>query len=117
MKKILALLLVAVMCLSFVACGKLDKNDTANYIGVWETENMQLTLNKGGVGEYKMKTSSGSYTIQWEVEDEVLITRISGMGLEYTGSLELNEDASSLTIIQNGFPTYANGETEFLKQP
>lgn len=125
MKKFIAILLTFVMCLSFVACGNsnsdtnsdtLDKNDTANYIGVWETENIRLTINKGGVGEYQFKYDDGGYDLEWEVTDEVLVTRFSGMGFEFKSTLELNDDASVLSVIQNGFPKYIDGETEFVKQ-
>ena len=72
MKKLLALILAAVLALSLVACGggsgagddntpsggnnsepttdELDRNDTSNYVGVWETEHYRLTINRGGVG-------------------------------------------------------------------
>lgn len=125
MKKIIAVFLAVVMCLSLVACGNsnsdtksdtLDKNDNSNYIGVWETENIRLTINKGGVGEYQFKTEDGKYNLEWEVSDEVLITRINFMGTEYKSVLELNDDASLLSIIQNGFPKSIDGETEFAKQ-
>ena len=121
MKKFLSVFLAVVMCLSFVACGKgnsdtLDKNDNSNYIGVWETEHIRLTINKGGVGEYQFKTEDGKYNLEWEVSDEVLITRINFMGTEYKSTLELNDDASVLSIIQNGFPKFIDGETEFVKQ-
>ncbi len=125
MKKLITLFLVVVMCLSFVACGKgnsetnsdtLDKNDNSNYIGVWETENIRLTINKGGIGEYQFKTEDGKYNLEWEVTDEVLVTRISGMGFDFKSTLELNEDASVLSVIQNGFPKFIDGETEFVKQ-
>lgn len=135
MKKMIALLLATVMCLSLVACGEsdsdtittdsktqendvLDKNDTDNYIGVWETEHMRLTINKGGVGEHQILTEGkGAYALEWEVIDEVLVTRISFMGMESKGVFELNKDGSQLSMIQNGFHDYVVDETEFIKQP
>ena len=116
MKKFVAIALVVVMCFSFVACRN-SKNDVDNYIGVWETEHMVLTLNKGGVGEYHLiNNTTGTYSLEWEIVDEVVVTKFIGAGLEYSGTLELNEDATELTIIQNGFPTYVEGETVFVKQ-
>lgn len=115
MKKFIAITLVVIMCLSFVACGN-SKNDVDNYIGVWETENMVLTLNKGGVGEYYLKGNTGKYTLEWEIVDEVVVTKFSSAGLEYTGTLELNDEATELTVVQNGFPAYVEGQTTFIKQ-
>ena len=146
MKRLLALLLAAVMCLSLAACGNrsdsetqpneagntsgakenntLDKNDKENYLGVWETEtdegtkHFRLTLNKGGVGKYENLLNNGEgYDLSWEVTDETLITEISFMGMEHKAVLELDDGASCLNIIQNGFPVYSQTETVFVKQP
>ena len=145
MKKLLALILAAALALSLVACGggsgagdtntpstgnnseptpaetqttdELDKNDTSNYIGVWETERFRLTINKGGVGRYEptYKTTE-SYDLTWDVTDEVLVTQISFFGMEHKAVLELNEDATSLLVVQFGFPVYSEDENVFTKQ-
>lgn len=145
MKKLLALILAAALALSLVACGggsgagdtntpsggnnseptpaetqttdELDKNDTSNYVGVWETDSFRLTINKGGVGRYEptYKTTE-YYDLTWEVTDEVLVTQISFFGMEHKAVLELNEDASSLSVTQFGFPVYSEDEDVFIKQ-
>ena len=95
----------------------MDKNDTANYIGVWETANFRLTITKGGVGRYENLGNSGEYyDLDWDVKDEVLITKISFVGMEHKAVLELNEDASSLVVLQVGFPVYIKDEDTFSKK-
>lgn len=121
MKKIIALLLVAVMCLSLVACGNskaLNKNDTSNYIGVWQSEHFRLTVTKGGVGTYEnLISGTEKYDLEWEVTDEVIVIRISGYaGMEHKAVLELNEDMTSLVTLQNGFPVFVEGEDTFIKK-
>lgn len=134
MKKALSILLVLVICLSLCACGggkdtpaaetptekTMDKNDTANYVGEWETEHFRLTITKGGVGRYEnlMKPDEAKeiYDLNWEVKDEVLITQISFFGIENKAVLELNEDGTVLNVLQMGFPVYIEGETEFTKK-
>ena len=140
MKKILALILAAALAFSLAACGgnnagsapaesepapaesgandELDKNDTSNYIGVWETKGFRLTINKGGVGMYEPTYKDTEvYDLSWEVNDEVLVTQISFFGMEHKAVLELNEDASSLSVVQFGFPVYSEDENVFTKQP
>ena len=139
MKKLLALILAAVLALSLVACGggsgagddntpsgwnnsepttdELDRNDTSNYVGVWETEHYRLTINSGGVGRYEeIKETGGYYDLTWEVTDEVLVTQISFFGMEHKAVLELDEDAASLSVVQFGFPSYIENENIFTKQ-
>lgn len=136
MKKAISLILALVMCLSLCACGGgesntpntpetteaptdavLDKNDSSNYIGTWETEHSRLTITKGGVGRYEMLTeNSGYYDLNWEVKDEVLITQISFMGMEHKAVLEISEDGTTLTVLQLGFPSYVEGEDVFTKK-
>ena len=136
MKKTLALLLALVMVLSLCACGGksetatttnssetqasdvLDKNDTSNYFGVWETEHYRLTINKGGVGRYEpISNATGHYDLEWEIKDEVLVTRISFAGMENKAVLELSDDSSSLVASTMGFPAFVEGENVFVKQP
>ena len=132
MKKTISLLLALAMCLSLCACGGgqgnpsgtpevtetptnagLDKNDSSNYIGTWETEHSQLTITKGGVGRYGMlRENAGYYDLNWEVKDEVLITQISFMGMEHKAVLEISEDGASLTVLQFGFPVYVEGDVD-----
>ena len=50
MKKIIALLLVAIMCLSFVSCGNnAEKENTGNNA---ETNNTQVYKNQAIIGEW-----------------------------------------------------------------
>lgn len=132
MKKAISLLLALVLCLPLCACGGesntpetaeahtdavMDKNDSSNYIGTWETEHSRLTITKGGVGRYEMLTqNSGYYDLNWEVKDEVLITQISFMGMEHKAVLEISEDGASLSVLQLGFPAYVEGEDVFTKK-
>ena len=140
MKKLLALMLAAVLAFSLVACGgdsgagdtntpsggnnsepttdELDRNETSNYVGVWETEHYRLILNKGGIGRYEIinDKNGGYYDLTWEVKDEVLVAKNSFFGMENNSVLELSDDTLELSVIQNGFPEYIEGETVFTKQ-
>ena len=138
MKKTISMLLALVLCLSLCACGggnetpnttetpettetptdaAMDKNDSSNYIGTWETEHSRLTITKGGVGRYEMLSENeGHYDLNWEVKDEVLITQISFMGMEHKAVLEISEDGASLSVIQLGFPSWVEGEDVFTKK-
>lgn len=124
MKKAVSLILALMLLLSLCACGggstgsdgTLDKSDTANYLGTWETEHYRLTISKGGVGRYENLDSTESYDLNWEVTDEVLVTQISFFGMEFKAVMELSEDGSSLTALQLGFPVYVEGEETFTKQ-
>lgn len=98
----------------------LDKNDTSNYVGEWETETYRLDLSKGGVGSYERlhdKDYKVSYDLEWEVTDEVLVTKINFSGMEHKAVLELSDDGSSLTAVKMGFPQYIEGEYVFTKKP
>ena len=139
MKKLFALLLVAILTLSLVACGNSNaeqtpsnndssanvetevnaKDDKANYIGVWDNGNyFRLTITKGGVGSYEsLMSGKEKYDLEWEVTDEVIVIRISGYaGMEHKAVLELSDDMSSLVALQNGFPAFVEGEDTFTKQ-
>lgn len=123
MKKAVSLILALMLLLSLCACGgstgsdgTLDKSDTANYLGTWETEHYRLTISKGGVGRYENLDSTESYDLNWEVTDEVLVTQISFFGMEFKAVMELSEDGSSLTALQLGFPVYIEGEETFTRQ-
>ena len=124
MEKAISLILALMLLLSLCACcgsstgsdGTLDKSDTANYLGTWETEHYRLTISKGGVGRYENLDSTESYDLNWEVTDEVLVTQISFFGMEFKAVMELSEDGSSLTALQLGFPVYVEGEETFTKQ-
>ena len=126
MKRVFSLLLVLVLCLSLCACGgtkeattepKLDKNETMNYIGVWESAHMRFTIEKGGVGRYELPGNrSGYYDFTWEVKDEIVIITIKGQVTEYKATFELNDAGTSLTILHNYLPASIVGETEYTKK-
>lgn len=132
MKKVLALLLALVLVLSLAACGgggssenktastttkaTLDKNDSSNYIGEWETDTFTLTINKGGVGQLLGKSKSPSAAdFDWEVKDEVIILYINQFETQFRSVLELNDDGSELNIIQDGL-YYNVGADKFTKK-
>ena len=57
MKKVIAILLVAVMVLSFIACA-----GGGDIVGTWEGEYDQLTFNSDGTGRWAERgSSSGSF--------------------------------------------------------
>lgn len=140
MKKLIALLLALVLCMALCACGGnteelpnegvennesvtegaendvLDKNDSSNYIGEWETAHYRLVITKGGVGRYEAINTTEYYDLNWEIKDEVLVTQISFFGMEHKAVLELNEDGTVLNVIQMGFPVYVEGEDAFTKK-
>lgn len=127
MKKAISLLLALALCLSLCACGdgkaepttanEIDKSESSNYVGVWESEHMRFTVNKGGIGRYEQPgTDIGFFDFTWEVKDEVLVIFITGQVSEYKASFELSDDGTSLTILHNGLPGYTEGETAYEKQ-
>lgn len=123
MKKFLTLLLATIMCVSLCACGGdetdngVDRSESSNYVGVWESEHMRFTVNKGGIGRYEQPdTSFGYFDFTWEVKDEVLVIFITGQISEYKASFELSDDGTSLTILHNGLPGSTVGETTYAKQ-
>ena len=78
----------------------------------------RLTINKGGVGRYEpISNATGHYDLEWEIKDEVLVTRISFAGMENKAVLELSDDSSSLVASTMGFPAFVEGENVFVKQP
>ena len=122
MKKIVSLLLAGVLALSLAACGggqdrnTIDKNSDESYIGVWQSDHMRFTINKGGVGRYEQASSDmGFFDFTYEVEDEVLTIELTGAILTYYASFELNDSGSALTILHNGLPGFVEEETEFIK--
>lgn len=131
-KKALSIILTIALCLSLCACSSggneenntstndaLNKNETANYIGVWESAHMQFTIEKGGVGRYELPGNTvgvGYYDFTWEVKDELIIITIKGQVTEYKATFELNDAGTSLTILHNGLPASHQGETEYTKK-
>ena len=67
MKKIIALLLLAVMCLSFVACGNEAKKEI---VGTWVTKDQDksFTFNEDGSGIFDNRSS---YEIRWKYDEEL----------------------------------------------
>ena len=129
MKKLLVLLLVVVMCLSLVACGGnnsetatikqetndvFEKNDTSKYLGVWENTKSRLTITKGGIGKLEFlaaidNPNASFMQLSWEIKDDVLVVKSTLEGYEFSSVYELNEDASSLKVIQSGWPDLEDG--------
>lgn len=111
MKNLISLLMVMITCISICACG----NDSKKYVGVWESAHMRFTINEGGIGRYeRLESDTGYYDFTWEIKDEILIITIDSIR-KSVSSFELNDDGSSLTILQNGLPTSQPGETIYSK--
>lgn len=123
MKRIWAVALAIIFALSLTACNgaetgdTIDKNDSANYIGVWESEHKRFTISKGNVGRYEQPNTDGGYfDFTYKVEDDVLTIYIDGLLGENVASFELDNDGTTLTILHDGLPGYHyEGETEFTK--
>ncbi len=121
MKRILAILLTLTICIGFCACStattrNVDKNTSENYIGVWETADRRLTLNPGGVGRYEQPNSDlyGYFDFTWEIKDNVLVITIPLTSSIAT--LELDDNGTCLTMIQDGLPGHTTAETVYIKQ-
>ncbi len=92
MKKLIAVLLVAVMCLSFVACGNnTDKENTDNnaetyntqisnkkaeaekaIVGIWKSENnFTATFNADNTAVVKNEDGEITNEIRWKYDDEL----------------------------------------------
>jgi len=97
----------------------LDKNDIASYLGNWKTDHIVMTFNKGGIGqyqEYNQGKVNSSYDFTYEVKDEIVVITIDSMMGKQISSFELNEDGTTLHIIQNGLPVQDVGGPDFVKE-
>ena len=47
--------------------------------------------------------------LSWEIKDDVLVVKSTLEGYEFSSVYELNEDASSLKVIQSGWPDLEDG--------
>ncbi len=109
MKKLTALLLAAVMCLSLAACGSGTKgNDTAgsngnDYVGEWKAnvlvsataeqkiyEVYVITLNADGTGTYRDKAGTWVYS---ESENQIVLTLTGATAL-----LEIAKDGEKTVL-------------------
>lgn len=124
MKKIASLIASLALALVLVACGgnisdtsnTVDKNSSDSYIGIWQSDNMRFTIDKGGIGRYEQPNSGvGFYDFTYEIQDEVMTITIQSSVQDYVASFELNDDDTTLTILHNGLPSFYEGETEFVK--
>lgn len=111
MKKIIALFLAVVMCLSLAACGgentDVAENSTAAesdteelkdlVVGTWEIQfdlsdpkgggDDSMELYKGGTGKgFASYMNEGNYhSIKWEIVDDVINIDLDGTGMFLTG--------------------------------
>jgi len=103
MKKIFSLLLVVSMFLSLCACGggdKLDKSDASNYVGVWESATLRLTITKGGIGNWGfLSVNDSSSPIKWEIKEDIMVVTKSVAGFEYNAAFELNDSGNTIPNI------------------
>lgn len=130
MKKNIILLLMAIMTLCLlVGCDKgdeepkgLDKNDSTNYIGLWESQHITYEISKGGIGTYKVYDGDKAnnnvicdYNLSYEIKDEVMVITIKSSVKDTSATLELNEDGTKLSyLVPLEFYTVP-GEEEFTK--
>ena len=130
MKKVIALLLVIILCISLFACSK-EENEALllkdRVIGTWVSKYKVVSedfsmgdvgdefcytikIYKGGTGVifgYNITTEKvyGKYTLQWELNDDVLnITYTHAGYVEYIG-YEYDEEFDTLTSV-DGTETY-----------
>lgn len=115
MKKIIALLLVAVLSISLCACGSestntIDKNSTDTYVGEWVYNTgkgniITYHFNKGGIGYYEQSThENGKWEFTWEVKEGVVITTHTFIGNNFLDSFELNDEDGNLYKISEDEP-------------
>jgi len=118
------------MTLSLCACGSggnaLDKSDTvgkrdaSNYIGVWESSSLRLTISKGGVGNWTfLDVSDPGFPIKWEIKDGIMVVTKSIAGFEYYATFELDDSGNILNQIQKSgaFSGNVENDTEYVKVP
>lgn len=147
MKKLMSLLLAAVMLLSFAACSgngggqtaeatqepteasmaeptpvTIDKNDTSSYLGTWvckndKFDNYILVFNKGGIGRGEPNVATyGFFDFTYEVKEEVVVITYHGVVYDEITMLELNDDGTVLSVIQNGLmATAKDDKMDFVK--
>lgn len=103
MKKLFAVILVAVLALSLVACGASAamKEAAGSYKGVhakfvgseeWEDEEFSLELKDDGTGTHKRDGEEFNVT-SWEIEGEnfKMTEKFLGLEIQYTGTLKDGE--------------------------
>lgn len=126
MKKIIALLLVAVLCFSLVACGGGDDTQISNNassepdvtelkdyaIGTWERsfttstgENIKqvMEIYKGGTGKFFIYSNNdGTFPATWEIQDDVLnFTYSSPVTATYGFTLDTEGGLLTLTRVDD----------------
>ena len=122
MKKILALLLVAVMCLSFVACGGVSNNESNNdttqtdeidleIIGTWKTDpafnDYVLIISKDHTGN--LSESNKTETLTWTYDDETHILTLTKDNMPDLPPMHLTYVESNDTLVSTG-PTFRRAE-------
>lgn len=111
MKRIIALLLIAVLCLSLVACGGGSQNDDADkemqIVGTWKMGNMTHIFNEDHTGTI-MQGSGITMACDWSYKNgEYTIGYAMG---ENTATITENEDGTLVLHYNGGEYTLAEGE-------
>ena len=75
MKKLIAILLVAVMCLSLAACGGGEKDTTAVFLGKWDGGNgeVQLVVNEDKTGELTYEGETVAFTWVYDENSSMMV--------------------------------------------
>ena len=133
MKKVLSLLLVLTLVLCLVSCAnvqkaRVDKNNPKAYEGIWKSKHMSFRFLGDGTGFYDYEkelytkdhkktwqTYGGELELHYVVDNEVVTVTVKYFWDEYVSVLELNDDGTVLSLIQNGLDKWYCGETEFVK--
>ena len=122
MKKFIALLLVAVMCLSFVSCGNESNNDSNNdttqiaepnlkIIGTWKTDpaynDYVLIINKDHTGS--LSEGDETETLTWTYDAETHTLTLTKDNMPDTPPMPLTYVESNDTLVSMG-PTFRRAE-------
>lgn len=129
MKKYIALLLVAVMCLSFVACGE-NKSLKDEVVGTWIREYTfnnkyyvtTIEIFPGGTGTFQTKETDDDWknplgeelpaNTTWEIKDDIINITIkdSMFGDSVTGYVYSSEEKETLQTVDGERVYYRKAE-------
>jgi len=97
MKKLIAILLVAVMCLSLVACGGNNASAGKAIVGEWKDANGNtLIFNNDGTG-----VDAGGDAFKWRYDSELECYDISTLGFSVT--IETDNEIRYIHIVNRTY--------------
>lgn len=123
MNKKIVLITLSIMALCLlVGCGNnktkgIDKTDSSNYIGKWQTgEDFFILIEKGGTASYRpVDEPDRYYSMTWQIVDDVIALDYQGVVSNTRITLELNDEGTELVQVGGDFPARKQDRATFKK--